>query len=67
MDSPGLGSIRGTRENKGTDRRVKAENRVPKGPRPRHERRLADVAPTALQMMELEKPPEMTGVSLLPV
>jgi 2,3-bisphosphoglycerate-independent phosphoglycerate mutase len=29
--------------------------------------RLADVAPTALQMMELEKPAEMTGVSLIPV
>jgi 2,3-bisphosphoglycerate-independent phosphoglycerate mutase len=27
--------------------------------------RLADVAPTALQLMGLEKPPEMTGVSLL--
>ncbi|HEV8293186.1 MAG TPA: 2,3-bisphosphoglycerate-independent phosphoglycerate mutase, partial [Tepidisphaeraceae bacterium] len=28
--------------------------------------RLADVAPTALQMMELPKPPEMTGRSLIP-
>ena len=27
--------------------------------------RLADLAPTALQMMDLEKPPEMTGKSLL--
>jgi 2,3-bisphosphoglycerate-independent phosphoglycerate mutase len=28
--------------------------------------RLADVAPTALHMMGLEKPPEMTGKSLIP-
>ena len=28
--------------------------------------RLADIAPTALHMMELPKPPEMTGVSLIP-
>ena len=28
--------------------------------------RLADVAPTALHMMDLEKPPEMTGRSLIP-
>src|ERR1051325_4925772 len=28
--------------------------------------RLADVAPTALMMMGLAKPPEMTGISLIP-
>jgi len=27
--------------------------------------RLADIAPTALQMMELPKPPEMTGRSVI--
>src|SRR5207248_5191784 len=28
--------------------------------------RLADIAPTALMMMDLPKPPEMTGISLIP-
>jgi 2,3-bisphosphoglycerate-independent phosphoglycerate mutase len=36
-----------------------------KGKKMREGGRLADVAPTALQMMGLEKPSEMTGVSLL--
>jgi 2,3-bisphosphoglycerate-independent phosphoglycerate mutase len=27
--------------------------------------RLADIAPTVLQLMNLPKPPEMTGVSLI--
>ena len=29
------------------------------------EGRLADIAPTLLELMDLPKPPEMTGVSLL--
>ena len=29
------------------------------------EGRLADIAPTMLELMDLPKPPEMTGVSLL--
>ena len=36
-----------------------------KGKKLRQGGRLADVAPTALQLMDLEKPPEMTGQSLL--
>jgi 2,3-bisphosphoglycerate-independent phosphoglycerate mutase len=36
-----------------------------KGTKLRQGGRLADVAPTALQMMDLEKPAEMTGISLL--
>jgi 2,3-bisphosphoglycerate-independent phosphoglycerate mutase len=36
-----------------------------KGRRLREGGKLADVAPTALQMMDLEKPAEMTGVSLI--
>jgi 2,3-bisphosphoglycerate-independent phosphoglycerate mutase len=36
-----------------------------KGKKLRQGGRLADVAPTALHLMDLEKPPEMTGVSLL--
>jgi 2,3-bisphosphoglycerate-independent phosphoglycerate mutase len=36
-----------------------------KGKKLRQGGRLADVAPTALRMMDLEKPPEMTGVSLI--
>lgn len=30
-----------------------------------HEGRLADIAPTLLELMDLPKPPEMTGISLL--
>jgi 2,3-bisphosphoglycerate-independent phosphoglycerate mutase len=37
-----------------------------KGKRLREGGRLADVAPTALAMMGLPKPPEMTGTSLIP-
>jgi len=36
-----------------------------KGRKLREGGKLADVAPTALQMMDLEKPAEMTGVSLI--
>ena len=36
-----------------------------KGKRLREGGRLADVAPTALQMMGLNKPAEMTGASLI--
>jgi 2,3-bisphosphoglycerate-independent phosphoglycerate mutase len=39
---------------------VGARNRVLNG-----EGRLADIAPTLLELMELPKPKEMTGVSLL--